>query len=133
MVPGGVTEIIWHFAGYFHFIDDTVKDRFIYEDGAVRMRPDDYVHSVKESILRPDLPEFDTDKIKFRHDETPEDVKPADPLPPRFLPIGKFRETDTDTDDPGRVPMQKLHPAAASVGGLVLFRHGLADCIRERG
>lgn len=120
MVPGGVTEIIWHFAGYFHFIDDTVKDRFIYEDGAVRMRPDDYVHSVKESILRPDLPEFDTDKIKFRHDETPEDVKPADPLPPSFLPMGKFRETDTGTDDPSRIPMQKLHPAAASVGGLEL-------------
>jgi hypothetical protein len=117
MVPGGVTEIIWHFAGYFHFIDDTVKDRFIYEDGGVRMRPDDYVHNLKESVLRPDLPEFDTDKIKFRQDETPEDVKPADPLPPSLYPIGKFREPDTDTDDPSKIPMKKLHPVAAAAGG----------------
>lgn len=63
MVPGGVTEIIWHFAGYFHFIDETMKDRFVYEDGAINIRPDDYVLNLRDSTLKPDLEEFETDKI----------------------------------------------------------------------
>jgi hypothetical protein len=82
MVPGGVTEIIWHFAAYFHFIDETMKDRFIYEDGAVRMRPDDYVINLKESTIRPDLAEFDTEKIAPPRFEASEEGKPSELLRP---------------------------------------------------
>jgi hypothetical protein len=116
MVPGGVTEIIWHFAAYFHFIDETMKDRFIYEDGAVRMRPDDYVINLKESTIRPDLAEFDTEKIAPPRFEASEEGKPSELLRPGLYPIRNLPETDTESDDPGKIPMNKLQPVAAGGG-----------------
>ncbi len=115
MVPGGVTEIIWHFAGYFHFIDETMKDRFIYEDGAIRVRPDDYVLNLKDNTLKPDLEQFETDKIPSPLIETSEDVKPSEILPPGLYPIRNLLETDTDTDSPGKIPMN-LRPAMGGGG-----------------
>jgi len=112
MVPGGVTEIIWHFAGYFHFIDETMKDRFVYEDGGIRIRPDDYVINLKESTLKPDLNEFETDKIPFAS-ETSDPVKPSESLRPALYPIRDLPETDTDSDAARKIPIKKFHSASA--------------------
>jgi hypothetical protein len=114
MVPGGVTEIIWHFAGYFHFIDETMKDRFIYEDGATGVRPDDYVLDLRDSTLKPDLAEFDTDKIPHPSIETSDAFKPSEALRPGLYPIRALPETETDSDSARKIPIKKLHPAGAS-------------------
>jgi hypothetical protein len=117
MVPGGVTEIIWHFAGYFHFIDETMKDRFIYEDGAIKIRPDDYVLNLRDSTLEPDLEEFETDKIPPPGIETSDTFKPSESLYPGMYPIRNLRDTDTDSDSPGKIPMN-LRPAAGGGGDM---------------
>jgi hypothetical protein len=113
MVPGGVTEIIWHFAGYFHFIDETMKDRFIYEDGAIKIRPDDYVLNLRDSTLKPDLDEFDTDKIPLPSIEPSDVFKPSEVLRPSLYPIRDLPETETDSDSARKIPMKKLHSASA--------------------
>lgn len=115
MVPGGVTEIIWHFAGYFHFIDETMKDRFVYEDGAINIRPDDYVLNLKESTLKPDLEEFETDKIPSPLIEASETLKSSEGQRPGLYPIRNPPETDTDTDSVGKMRMN-LRPAPAGGG-----------------
>ena len=122
MVPGGVTEIIWHFAGYFHFIDETIKDRFIYEDGATGVRPDDYVLNLKDVTLKPDLDEFETEKILFPSIDAAETLKPSDLKYPGMYPIRRLPETDTDSDDPGKIPTG-LHPSPG--GGGVQAEHML--------
>jgi hypothetical protein len=63
MVPGGVTEIIWHFAGYLHIAEDVARDRINYEDGALRLPPQDYTIKLVEAPLNSDLEEFDTARI----------------------------------------------------------------------
>jgi hypothetical protein len=120
MVPGGVTEIIWHFAGYFHFIDETMKDRFIYEDGAIRTRPDDYVLNLKDNTLKADLDEFDTDKIPPPSIDISESFKPSDIGPPGMDPVRPLPEADTDSDGVGKTPMR-----AAGGGGGGGFGHML--------
>ena len=83
MVPGGVTETIWHFAGYFHYIEEVMKDRFVYEQGGVHMRPDDYVLQLKDFLSKHDLDEFDTDRIPF----VPPEFSSAQFKPPPFKRI----------------------------------------------
>ncbi len=43
MVPGGVTEVVWHFAGYFQIINDIARDRIGYDESAFRNLQDDYI------------------------------------------------------------------------------------------
>jgi hypothetical protein len=111
MVPGGVTETIWHFAGYFYHIDEVMKNRFVYEQGGVHMRPDDYVVELKSFLAKNDLDEFDTDKIPFAAPQPLEtSLNPfIGGYPLRSLPA--IEETDFDSDRPGRVlPPNKAVP-----------------------
>jgi hypothetical protein len=72
MVPGGVTEIIWHFAGYLQIFDDIARARIAYDEGDYRYDPQDYtthrpqftyVPADDELTIRPvsiqEAPEFD--------------------------------------------------------------------------
>lgn len=112
MVPGGVTEIIWHFAGYFHHIEEIAKDRFVYEDGGVRVRPDDYVVDLKETIVKPNLDDFDTDKIPFP-EYTASDSSPSDDLKsPGLRPVKPFAEADFEADFHAKKPLA-LRPATS--------------------
>jgi hypothetical protein len=118
MVPGGVTETIWHFAGYFHHIEEVMKDRFVYEQGGVHMRPDDYVLQLKDFLSKHDLDEFDTDRIPFVPPEfSSAQFKPFLIGTPRRLP--EFEETDTDSD-PARAlaPRKSASILDGPVGGM---------------
>jgi hypothetical protein len=42
MVPGGITEIIWHFAGYLKIFDDIARFREPPDEGAYRPHTEDY-------------------------------------------------------------------------------------------
>jgi hypothetical protein len=117
MVPGGVTETIWHFVGYFHSIDEVMKNRLVYEHGGVSMRPDDYASQLKDFLSRNDLDEFDTDRIRF---ELPQgDDAVLNPLvsgyPLRHLPA--IEETDIDSGRIGRVPVPKADLPAVFLPG----------------
>lgn len=126
MVPGGVTETIWHFAGYFHYIDEVMKNRFVYEQGGVNMRPDDYVLQLKEYLSRNDLDEFDTDRIPFAAPQALETI--LNPFvggyPLRSLP--SIEEADFDAGRTLRPPVPKAGaPIIDGAGGGVVS--GLPD------
>lgn len=108
MVPGGVTETIWHFAGYFYHIDDVMKNRIVYEHGGVSVRPDDYAAQLKAYLSKNDLDEFDTDPLKLTPPLSSDEF--AAPLlgryPLRALPA--IEETDFDADRVGRLLVPKV-------------------------
>lgn len=119
MVPGGVTEIVYHFAGYLNFITETAKDRIIYEDGGIPVRPDDYVVDLRDNVVRPDLEEIKTEKIP----DSPFAL--SDPAPPfeihaSFLrPLKPLRQGEHDVDEPSIKIPSLAKPVAA--GGAMDF------------
>jgi hypothetical protein len=123
MVPGGVTETIWHFVGHFHHIDEVMKNRFVYEQGGVNMRPDDYAFQLKAFLASNDLDEFDTDKIPFSLPAAFETIlnSPVNGYPLRALPA--IEETDADAGRSGRISAPKIDSPVVGVGGSV----GLPD------
>lgn len=42
MISGGITEIIWHFAGYLRIFDDIARFRVAHDEGAYRSHTEDY-------------------------------------------------------------------------------------------
>lgn len=100
MVPGGVTEIVYHFAGYLHLITETAKDRIVYDNGGIPMRPDDYVVNLRDDVIRPDLEEFKTERIPDTPFESQEPSAPQE-LHASFLrPLKPLRDTQEDASDP---------------------------------
>jgi hypothetical protein len=59
MVPGGLTESIWHFAGHFKIIHDIARDRIEYDPSAFGNRPDDYTTPRPEYVYAPDIDDLD--------------------------------------------------------------------------
>ena len=60
MIPGGSTEIIWHFAGHFKIIHDITRDRIDYDPSSFHSRPDDYVTPRPEHLFTADLDDFNS-------------------------------------------------------------------------
>jgi len=108
MVPGGVTETIWHFAGYFYHIDDVMKNRIVYEHGGLSMRPDDYAAQLKAYLSKNDLDEFDTDRLKLHPPLASEEVSAGmlGKYPLRSSPA--IEETDFEADRIGRIPVPRV-------------------------
>jgi hypothetical protein len=106
MGPGGVTEILWYFAGYLQIAEDDVRARLVYEDGAFRVRPDDYVARLPEFDSAADLAQMFTRRLRV-----PE-ILPPDPLTPENIENIRSQLTqpshrsprpdDSDADPPPR-------------------------------
>jgi hypothetical protein len=60
MMPGGVTEVIWHFAGYLQIINDIARDRIDYDPAAFRNLQEDYVTPRPAYDAKPDIDELDS-------------------------------------------------------------------------
>jgi hypothetical protein len=119
MVPGGVTETIWHFAGYFHRIEEVMKDRFVYEQGGINVQPDDYVLQLKDFLLKSDIDDFDTDKIPFTLPAFSE--TPSHPfLIGSHFPPAPIGEVDGDANDL-RVSIPRIGPPF--LGPIVAWGH----------
>ena len=58
MVPGGITEMVWHFAGYLQIINDSARDRIDYDPSAFRSLQDDYVTPRSSFTSRPEMPHW---------------------------------------------------------------------------
>lgn len=73
MLPGGITEAIWHFSGYLHLFTDIARDRVTLDEGVYRAQVDDYTAK---------LPQFETPPAE-------DDITPAPvlPPPPLFEPV----------------------------------------------
>lgn len=59
MVPGGITEVVWHFAGYLKIINDIARDRIDYDQSSFRQIQDDYVAKLPDYNANPDFAGLD--------------------------------------------------------------------------
>jgi len=113
MMPGGVTEVIWHFAGYLHIINDIARDRIDYDPAAYRNLQDDYVTPQPAYDAKPDIDDFDSRGI------TVPEIAPLDELHGiRLLPIRSLSSPsphpNLDFEPSGGLP---LLPRAGGGGG----------------
>lgn len=115
MVPGGITEVVWHFAGYLQIINDIARDRIDYDQSAFRSLQDDYVTPRPNYESNPDFDPLDSQGLK-----TPE-LAPLDELhTSRILPIKSLSppppQPDLDFDGPDGIS-RFLQPRGAGGGG----------------
>ena len=64
MVPGGITEVSWHFAGYLQIINDIARDRIGYDESAFRNLQDDYITLRPNYESKPVLDELDSHGLR---------------------------------------------------------------------
>lgn len=66
MHPGGVTEQIWHFAGYLHLTEDIAQARLLYELTGYSQRFDNFVAGrAAEGASAGDQQELDSERVDF--------------------------------------------------------------------
>lgn len=114
MVPGGVTEIVYHFAGYLNLITETAKDRIVYEDGGVPVRPNDYVVDLRDNVVRPDLEEIETERIPDSPFALSDPAKPFEIHASYQHPLKPFHEGDDDVHAPSVKLPSLAKPVLAS-------------------
>jgi len=109
MVPGGTTELIWHFAGYLHIDLDLATQRVPYDGGALKVIQDDYVATLSETPFEADDQPFDTVRLR-----DPEFQLAAD----QFANLGTLKLAELENDAPtARKVGAALPPAPAPKGG----------------
>lgn len=115
MVPGGVTEVVWHFAGYFQIINDIARDRIGYDESAFRNLQDDYITPRPNYGSNPDFNPLDSHGLPGPF------IGPFEELHhPRILPIKSLSPSapkpDLDFNLSDRFP-PFLFPGASGGGG----------------
>lgn len=115
MLPGGVTEVVWHFAGYLQIINDIARDRIEYDPSAFRNLKDDYTTLRPNYDSNPEVDELDSKGLKV-----PEGAPLAEFHNLRLPPIKSLSspppEQELDFEPSGRLP-RFLFPASAGGGG----------------
>lgn len=112
MTPGGITEIIWHFAGYLHLASEYAKTPVIYEDGPDKPLTDDYATPRPDDSVANELDPFTTLRARLP-DAIPLADHVAQHLPHlKALPSRLPAPPDLDDINPG-----KSLPPQFSVGG----------------
>ena len=106
MLPGGVTELVWHFLGHLRINEDIARDRIDYEQAAHEKPLDDYKTERPDFDSNPELDEFSTSPLpapaislfedhfagKHRLAKSPgapspdEDIHPLDRIPGSPIP-----------------------------------------------
>lgn len=95
MTPGGTTELIWHFAGYFHLANEYAKTLVIYEEGPAKRSIEDYATPRPDETGDSDLDPFSTLRSRIPQAEPLADymaaqlpllkgLKVSFPPPPQF-------------------------------------------------
>lgn len=115
MMPGGVTELVWHFFGHLRLHDDIARDRLLYEDPAPPWRPEDYKTDRPNFDKDVDLDEFSTNPLRPPEIALLEDHFDAKfrPLKPLSLP-----SSDDDIHPPERLPgSPAIRPGGGGGGG----------------
>ena len=114
MIPGGISETVWHFIGHFQVVHDVARDRIEYDPSAYRQRSDDYTTPRPEDIASPDIDDLDSRGIPMPA------LPPLDDQPyERLLPIRLRSPSATDPEfdtDPSRLD-PPLRPGGGGGGG----------------
>jgi hypothetical protein len=110
MVPGGVTEIIWHFLGYLHIFEDIARDRITLDEGDYRSNPEDYTTHRPQFTFTPSDDETNSRPVALQ------DASPAINGSGYHLPLSRLHPLlDHDLDRPGPSPVPSI-PTPVSVG-----------------
>lgn len=110
MIPGGISETIWHFIGHFQILHDVDRDRIDYDPSTFRARVDDYTTPRPDYVASPDIDDLDSRGIPLPALPTLDDL-PHERVLPLKLRSPSSSDPDFDTD-PGR-----LDPPIRSGGG----------------
>ena len=116
MVPGGITEVVWHFAGYLQIFDDTARDRLAFDESAYRFQHDDYTSARPFYDYRADV-----DELNSMGTPAPQELPFEELHGARLRPLKHLAEHEPDPDlDPAmklpRLPVSL--PTAAGGGGV---------------
>ncbi|GAB1716836.1 MAG: hypothetical protein NTAFB05_18780 [Nitrobacter sp.] len=113
MVPGGVTEIIWHFLGYLHIFDDISRDRITLDEGDYRSDTQDYTTHPPQFTLTPTDDDMDSRPVALQDAQAIEEPGHHFPLP-RLHPA---LDLDLDRFAPAHAPPTILMPISPGAGG----------------
>ncbi len=112
MLPGGMTEVIWHFAGYLKIIDDIARDRIVYDESVYAHPHDDYVTPRPDDARHPDLDELDSRGLPGPEPLPAEEVWKVAHMPMRLPPA----EPEPEDDIGGGLP-RLARPTGGGGGG----------------
>ena len=114
MVPGGITEVVWHFAGYLKIIDDIARERIAYDESPFRSIQDDYVAKLPSYDSDPDVDDLDGRGLRGPEALPFEDFHIIRAHPAKVLMAPPARP---DLDDDGSGTLPRLSWPAAAAGG----------------
>jgi hypothetical protein len=114
MVPGGITEVVWHFAGYLKIFDDIARDRLAYDPSAYHAQQDDYVIPRSFYEYKPDLDEPDSRATPMPATLPFEELRDAHLRPIKLL---AEHELEPDFDHGLRIPRLPMSLPSAGGGG----------------
>ena len=98
--PHAVNELVWHFAGYFHLIEELARSRDLYNGSAYQNLQDDFAgNRVVEARVQGELEDFLTARLG----------PPAGPGHLRGSVDFKLGDTD-----PGSIPVDPVAEAGAA-------------------
>lgn len=112
MLPGGMTEVIWHFAGYLRIIDDIARDRIVYDESVYAHPQDDYVTPRPDDARHPDLDETDSRGLPEPEPLPAEEVWKVAHMPMKLPPP----EPEPEDDDGGGL-LRMARPTGGGGGG----------------
>jgi hypothetical protein len=114
MLPGGVTEAVWHFAGYLKIINDIARDRIEYDEAPVRHPQDDYTTPRPDYASKPDIDDLESVGVR-----SPEIPLFEEPIAARIHPLKALAQAypDPDHEPPGVLPRLPMGRAGGGGGG----------------
>ena len=113
MVPGGITESIWHFSGYFHLFEDIARDRAEFDDGGYRSQVEDYAAKLLNYAAPQDDDPFVANPVQMLELPPFQDLKPV-----HVAPVKHYHAHETPPDDDhSQLPLTGFPPLPVSYGG----------------
>lgn len=85
MVPGGITETIWHFSGFLRLFDDIARDREDLDEGEYKPQIDDYTAKLPNFLVPQIDDEFTTFPVHMPDAVALQDLRGAHVAPVRQL------------------------------------------------
>jgi hypothetical protein len=132
MIPGGVTEIIYHFAGYLHITEELATDVVLLNGRLHALAQDDFVAALDETPFRPDEDDpFDTLTLRNPNLDTDDGSFPG---------LSRLPSSELDDIPPARkvgvaIPSKPIPPGSGGGGGSSdsLHAHSQITVVYEKG
>ena len=114
MLPGGPTEILWHFAGHFKIIHDIARDRIDYDPSAFHGDPEDYVTPRPAYAFAPQFEDLDGHGMPVPPLAMLDELDAARLLPIR---LRSTRDSEPDFEPLSGIPGPPIRPGGGGGGG----------------